>query len=223
MAIRRLSTQLVSLQTTTSTSGAVFLGANSAIATSVTIPAHQRGDVIVVYARNTDNNVPPSAPTSAGTVPPWILVATSPASQYGMSRGYYFVATSSSHTSGTWTNTVGLVAAVVRRACGVGSSGSSYTFGTSAASTTSAVTLTKSTGSSLLCQFHGWGDAVNLGPTAIGAAPTGYTQRTTSRTTSSAVALNTKNISDSAAAVTQTVTIGNSVVGSTITVEVLAL
>jgi hypothetical protein len=42
--------------------------------TSITIPTHQSGDLIVVYAHASTNGAQPSAPSAGGNVPTWNLL-----------------------------------------------------------------------------------------------------------------------------------------------------
>jgi hypothetical protein len=181
---------------------------------TVTIPAHRPGDIIVACSKAPDLNLMPYAPASGGTVPAWTLITGISTGYYGRSLAYFTVATSSNHTSGTWTNSVGIIVAVVRRGMSIGGSSATST------STTAATTLTKSNGSSLLLNFHEWADYTAT--STISAAPTGYTQRVNNRTSTVALCLNTKNISDSSPAVAQTFS-GTMPTATSITVEVVAL
>ena len=218
MSTRRLSTSLVSSQTL-STPGAFLLGFGSAYATSVTIPAHRAGDVILIYARAGGNNVGTTAPAAGGTVPTWTQIVQGGASGYGVSRLYSCVATTGSHTSGTFTNASGMTVAVVRRASGIGASAGLQQVNASPWFAP-AVTLTKSNNTSVVLQFFGWGDLVNTAPATFSAGPQGYTQRFMSRTATVALGLITKNTTDCAPAAN--ITAPANIYASHITVEVLA-
>lgn len=99
----------------TSTSATVKGTANSALGTSVTIPAHAVGDVIVVFAYSNASSTPPTPPTASGTVPAWVAI-NSGGSLDNSSGVYYFVATTATHTSGTWGLTSGMAAVVIEGA-----------------------------------------------------------------------------------------------------------
>lgn len=87
-----------------------FVGSGASTgATTITIPTHQTGDIIVIAAfRETAETVPdlPAGYTS--------LATTSTAGLTMSSRVGYKVATSASETSGTWTNANALGVAVYR-------------------------------------------------------------------------------------------------------------
>jgi hypothetical protein len=218
MSIRKLSTSLVSSQTT-STPGAYLFGFGSAYATSVAIPTHQAGDVIVIYARAGGNNIGTTAPAAGGTVPTWTQIVQGGASGFGISRAYFCVATTGSHTSGTFTNASGMTVAVVRRASGIGASAGLQQVNASPW-ISPAVTLTKFNNTSVVLHFFGWGDTVNASPATFSAAPQGYTRQFSSRTTLVALGLITKNITDCAP--NANITSAANVYASHITVEVLA-
>lgn len=217
MSIRKLSTSLISSQTTV-TPGAYLSGFGSAYATSITIPTHQAGDILVVYARAGGSSVIPVAATASGTVPTWTQIVQAGASGFGISRAYYCVATTSSHTSGTWTNASGMIAAVVRRASGIGGS-AGLQAANQAPWTAPGVTLTKANNTSVLLHFFGWGDGINTVPTSFSTSQ-GYTQRLANRTTTVALALHTKNYTDCAPIAN--ITAAATVWSSQITVEVTA-
>lgn len=77
-----------------------FVGSASAEATSLTLPAHQRGDLLVMFAWN-------GASLTAPTVPSGWHIAYSFTNATGANRGgvvAYKNAASASEASGTWTN-----------------------------------------------------------------------------------------------------------------------
>jgi hypothetical protein len=216
---RRLSTTLVSNQNVYSP--AFVVGSGGAVATSVTIPTHRPGDLIVMFAKASAQNTQPAPPAASGTVPTWQLETQSVYSSafLGMSGLYCCLATASNHTSGTWTNTTGMIVAVVRKAAGIGGAAGS-TGQISSPWTAPAVNLFKSNTTSLILHFYSWGDATNTAPT-ISAAPSGYTRQFDTRTSLVGLALNTKNVTTTAPAIAQTTGSG-SIWASHITVEVLA-
>ena len=214
MAIRRLSASLVS-SLTYQPAGVTFVAAASANGTSVTIPTHQVGDMIMVFAVSSGASLP-TVPSSGGTVPAWSNAATSTAT-YGANRVSYFIATATTTTTGTWTNAAGIIAVVLRRASGIGGAVASAAQGTS--SSTTAITLTKTNGTSAVLHF--FGVPAGSGATAIGNAPQGYTQRIKSLVSNVALAMLTKNTTDCDGAVLQSITY-TSAFGGYASVEVLA-
>ena len=79
----------------------VVQGVASAAATTIILPAHQPGDIIIVFARRASNTIP-GKPTAGPTVPTWIdIQAVAGANTLAM-RSAYCIATQSNHTSGTW-------------------------------------------------------------------------------------------------------------------------
>jgi hypothetical protein len=125
-----------------------LVGTNSAAATSVAIPAHQAGDLIIISARRA-NNTAPSLPAGGGTVPTFLGAESGGANTLSM-RTAYAIATANNHTSGTWTNASHIVCTVLR---GVGGSiRVGNTNSTNAASTQTIVypslSLLRSTGTS---------------------------------------------------------------------------
>lgn len=76
-----------------------FVGANSASGTSVTIPAHQAGDLIIMFAYRDGNTTPPSLTTDSTNT--WTSINFGGGST-NSSRLAYTIATNSSTTSGSW-------------------------------------------------------------------------------------------------------------------------
>ena len=215
MARRRLSASLVS-SLTYQPPGVTFVAAASANATSVTIPAHQVGDMILLFAFNSGTSLP-AAPSASGTVPAWSSVVTSAASA-GANRVSYFIATATTTTTGTWTNTAGMIAVVLRRASSIG--GSSALAAQVSTMSAPAITLTKTNATSAVLHFFGVGTG---SPSAIGSTPPGYTRRTSLLVTGNqfAIVLLTKNTSDCDGSVAQSITYSG-FSGGCSSVEVLA-
>lgn len=187
----------------------VFQGANAANSTSVTIPTHASGDLILIMARASANGTNPTPPSAGGTVPTWTEVVSGNSS-YAMTRIYRATATSDNHTSGTWTNANGMIAAVMRNANSgmpIGASGMSNAASTANTSTTPALTMNKTDGSSALLDFYSFGDGSNTF-TSIGSTPTGYTQRVKGEYSANkiGIVLNTKDDTTSDGAIAQTST-----------------
>lgn len=82
---------------------------------SVTIPTHQVGDLIVIIAYNSDASGAPIIPAD------FIPVLQSTTGPWHRSIGYR-IATTTTTTSGTWTNATSLTVAIYRGASAVGAS-----------------------------------------------------------------------------------------------------
>lgn len=89
-----------------------FVGSASAEAASLTLPAHQAGDLILIFAGRTGSTGPPSVPSGwrfatqsgvSGATPPSLAASIG-----------WKIAASSAETSGTWTSASMLLAAVIR-------------------------------------------------------------------------------------------------------------
>jgi len=149
-----------------------LVGTSTASATTVTIPAHQAGDEIIIEAVR--------GATTFATLPAgWTNIltkASTSGSPVSMRLGYK-TATSTSDTSGTWTNAAELVCHVYRPGAGkrlaIGASASN----TSATNTVDypALSLTKTDGTSWIAGFVA---CANTSET-IATAPTGMTNEST--------------------------------------------
>lgn len=146
-----------------------FVGAQGNAGTTVTIPAHQVGDLILIFAYRDGSNTVPTAPTAGGTVPTWTQIGSSGANT-NSSRLHFATATATNTTSGTWTNATELICLVYRGAT-VGASA-----GTSGSATTSiaypALTLQRTNNTSWVVGVAGHRSATN-----VDLAPTGMTNR----------------------------------------------
>lgn len=91
-------------------------GSAGATSTSVAIPAHAAGDLILVFVRNASNTVA-TTPAAGGTVPAWNVLQTGGANTLSLVSAY-FVATASTTTTGTWTGATHIVVLVLRPASG---------------------------------------------------------------------------------------------------------
>lgn len=180
------------------------VGATAVQSTSITIPTHQVGDIIVIYAYRGGSNTIPSKPAASGTVPAWVDIDAVTGANTNSSRVAYFVATATTTTSGTWANAGSMVCVVLRGqySTPIGGhleSGSTRIGGAIAP----AITLTNADGTSALLHFFGCSTATGF--SAWDAAPTGYTQRAADKTVGFAgTCLDTKNSTTSDGAVTQT-------------------
>ena len=198
-----------------------IVGSSVGAGSTITIPAHQSGDLIVMYAHASIYNYQPVAPSASGNVPTWTLLSTSGAAGFSNHRTAYAFGTGST-TSGTWTNTDMLIVAVLRGVNATTPIGgrASGAVGSVAACTAPAVTMSVTDGSSVLLHFYGYGDTANLVGT-ISTEPAGYTRQVgTVLTTKLAGVLNTKTVTTSDGAVAQSTSSGASNSGAT--VEVLA-
>lgn len=153
-------------------SAQVFGTPNASATTTVTIPTHIPGDMIIIFAYRDGSTTPPSVPAASGTVPTWLQINNNTGGNTNSSCTFYTIATANNHTSGTWTNATGMVAVVVRgqrKFSPVGGQAESGTTGNSTA-VSPAVTQQDTTGEALLLQFAG-----HRTVTSWGTAPTGYT------------------------------------------------
>lgn len=91
-----------------------FIGSANARAASVSLPAHQSGDLILIVAHNGDNGTEPSLPAGWSNLASANLFSTR-----GIRFGYKF-ASSSSEVSGTWTNCDNIVCAIYRNVVSIG-------------------------------------------------------------------------------------------------------
>lgn len=202
-----------------------FLGATAANATTVAIPAHQSGDVIVIFAFSGATNTLPTTPSAGGTVPTWVSIdSNATGTSSCSSKTVYFVATANSTTSGTWTGADSLIAAVVRGAAATPTGGHANSGGTAGAGGAIApsVTLSHPDGTSILLHFFGM--RPGGGWTTWGSPPTGYTQRALSvASTWGGVSIDTKNTTISDGSVTQPTDLSpNTLQYRGATVEILA-
>lgn len=178
-------------------------GSNSAAGTTVTLPTHAIGDLIVIYAYRDGSTTVPTKPTASGTVPAWVDIDAATGANSNSLRCAYFKATATNHTSGTWTNATGMAAIVIsgQHTSPIGGHTQSGSTGNGTA-TAPAITQSVTDGSSLLLYFYG-----HRSVTAWSTAPTGYTRQTS---TATEVCLNTKNDSTSDGSQAQSCTTTNS-------------
>jgi hypothetical protein len=152
--------------TTSVCSNISFVGANSANATTVTIPAHNVGDLLVMFAYRSSSNALPTVPVGWTTINSAGGANNSSALAYRIATG--------SDTSGTWTNATQLIIQVYRgvSASPIGAFGAMQ----SANSTTvtyPAVTLSVTDGSSWIIGSAGAASATSN----VQNSPTGMTRR----------------------------------------------
>ena len=90
----------------------IVQGAGPGTGTSAAIPAHQAGDLLLVFARAASNTAPPK-PAVAGTVPNWNVAQSAGANTLALVSAW-FLATAANHTTGTWTGASHLCVLVLR-------------------------------------------------------------------------------------------------------------
>lgn len=179
-----------------------IMGSNVANTTSVTIPAHEVGDLIVIFAKGLTTAV--TKPAASGTVPAWVDVDSASGS-YTSTYTARFVATATNHTSGTWANATAMAAVVLRNADGTTPIGGHAISAASATGNTCPgvdITMSRRDGTSKILEFYGWGDGVNAF-TSVGTTPSGHTQQVKGEWSGNktGVALNTRNDTTSDGAV----------------------
>lgn len=179
----------------------------AAHAASITLPTHAVGDLIVLFAYRGDSNTTPTKPSAGGTVPAYVDIDNNTGANTCSSRSAYFVATATNHTSGTWTNAHEMAAIVIRGQNASPIGGHAESGGSAIGSATApSITLTNSSGSSMILEFYGAGGE-NFSDNFIGwnTAPGSYTRRASVETSSSGGAVvNTKDTTTSDGSIAQT-------------------
>lgn len=136
--------------------------------TSVTIPTHQAGDLIVIAAFRDGSNTAPSLPAG------WVNLGNPAGANTCSMRLAYRIATNGSTTSGTWTNATSVVCLVYR---GVNQDFPIGDVAAASGSSTSvsypALTMVNTGGSSWVAGFSGHRST----NTSLENAPTGMTNR----------------------------------------------
>lgn len=167
------------------------VGGSSVAATSIAIPGHVAGDLIVIWAFRNGSTTPPTIPTAGGTVPTFTAIDNPTGANTCSAVCAVAVAAGTTDTSGTWTNATGMSVEVWRGASptigGHAQGGGSVGSGGNLA--VPAITLTDPTGASAILSFAGWNTV-----TAWSAAPSGYTQQSQVATQCEAL---TKNVTTS--------------------------
>lgn len=144
-----------------------YVGGSTGTSSAV-IPATQIGDLILVYSYSQNSTVPTKDPSFA------TVVAITPALSSEILG--YKIATSTSETTGTWTNSEGMIVQVYRSSTGslsIGSSPSTFGFGSGTTVRYDTITLDDSSGSSWVAGFAGH----NSNNGALNTPPTGMTNR----------------------------------------------
>ncbi len=174
-------------------------GNNTSQTTTVTIPTHAIGDLIVIYAYRSNSTTVPTKPSAGGTVPAWVDIDAATGANSCSSRTAYFVATATNHTSGTWTSATSMIAVVLRgQHTVVPIGGHSESGGTGTTMTAPSISMANADGSGQLLHFFG---GVNL--SSWGSAASGYTLQASSAASGASAGFVTKNTTTSDGAVNQ--------------------
>lgn len=174
-------------------------GTSTSQANTVTIPSHQVGDLIIIFAYRSSTTTIPTMPAASGTVPDWHNIDASNGANTNSSRTAFFVATATNHTSGTWTNATSMIAVVLRgqhTVVPIGNHAESGSAGTTM--TAPSIQMANADGTSQLLHFFGASSGVSWASPAAG-----YTMQATTAASGSAAALVTKNTTTSGGAVNQ--------------------
>lgn len=128
----------------------------AAAATSVTLPTHAVGDLLLIWAYIDGSTTAPTPPAAAGTVPTWLGLTTAAGANTNAASVYYCIATATNHTSGTWVTPTGMCAVSLRGQAPQWQGGFGQAGGTGANTcTTPAITMSSTSGTSLLISFGG--------------------------------------------------------------------
>ena len=142
-----------------------YVSSASAAATTVAMPTHQVGDLIIAFVYRDGNTTAPALPSG------WTNIDNSGANT-NSARLAYKNAVSTAETTGTWTNATGIVIHVYR---GTGGIGASAVGGASSNTVTyPALTLQRTDNTSWTARFAGHRTATNLTTNT----PVGYIART---------------------------------------------
>lgn len=189
---------------------------------TVTLPAHESGDLILIWGYNgARNSTPPGAPAAGGTVPTWTTPSGGTFAGFNAERLVYAVATANNHTSGTFSGGyVILIAVVIRGANNSSPIGGIATVedGSGTTITCPAITLARSDGTSVILGFGGSGDHVN-GAGTVNAAPSGFTRLRDLAVGSRNAFCNQKNVTTSDGASVQSCSSAGWGVGMTVEIK----
>ena len=147
--------------------------ANCAATTSVILPAHAIGDIIVLFVYRSNSTTTATKPTASGTVPAWVDIDNNTGANTNCARTAYFVATATTTTTGTWTNATGIAAVVITGQFSTPIGGHAESGSTGTSVTAPAITPTNTDGTSIVLDFYGASSV-----TAWAAPPSGYTRCT---------------------------------------------
>lgn len=147
-----------------------FINAASAGATTITIPTHQVGDLLVIFAYRDGGNTAPTIPIG------WTTIGSAIGGSQNSSVLAYKIATATNDPSGTWTNATGLVAHVYRGQNTINPIGANSEIGANNSTTVAypSLTMVQTDGSSWVVGFAGHRST----NTALETPPAGMTNRT---------------------------------------------
>ena len=151
-------------------------GSDIGAGSSITIPTHAIGNLIIVCAYRDGSATRPSVPAAGGTVPTWTQIGDNAGTTNAM-LVYAAIATATNHTTGTWTN-ASHIGVVVLSGMGTGVPGDPFfasndgqNGGANSFSTAPGTEVADDSGNSLVLRFHG-----HRTVTAWSAAPAGFTR-----------------------------------------------
>lgn len=143
---------------------------NNATVTSITLPTHAVGDLILIFAYNGTGTMP-ARPAAGGTVPTWLDIDVGTSLNNNALRVCMAIATANNHTSGTWTNGSQFGVIVLRSAYAASPVGGHGVASTATDPSAPAVTMRTNDGTDQIIHFMGVRTAVTW-PTVAG-----YTKR----------------------------------------------
>ena len=162
-------------------SAVTFSALTSSSSNTVTLPTHAVGNIIIIVA--TSSYADPTVPTASGTVPTWVNIQNGVATPGDFDivyfRVYYGIATATNHTSGTWSGSSTMSAAVFtgnKTSSPIGGKNKSTTVSPESTTTITApsITLTDTSGGSAIIQNWFLSSPNFVG---ISSVPSGYTLR----------------------------------------------
>ena len=165
-------------------SAVTFSALTSSSSNTVTLPTHAVGNIIIIVATSSVQD--PTVPTASGTVPTWVNIQNGSATPDGFDivyfRVYYGIATATNHTSGTWSGSTTMSAAVFtgnKTSSPIGGKNKSTTAspGSTTTITAPSITLTDTSGRSAIIQ-NWFLSSPTLDPASTSSSvPSGYTLR----------------------------------------------
>lgn len=169
------------------------------------MPAHQVGDMILVFAFNGASTTAPTTPTAGGTVPTFTNNLAPAGANTCAMKVASAVATAANHTLGTWTNATNLIVLVIRGQAASSPIGGSASQATASSLTVNlpAITLAVTDNSSLLLRFSGHRAGTAWNPNPAGNYKQAYDARVSS---SSMACCDVQFNTTTAVALTRTIT-----------------
>lgn len=192
-----------------------LVGTATASATTVTVPAHQAGDLILIFAMHGGSGTLPTVPTGYT-----LVLAKANGTVLGTRSGYK-IATSSSDTSGTWTNATEICCHVYRPAAGNVLAIGASAFNSSTTNTVNypALTLLRTDGTSWVAGFAACGNTSET----ISTPPSGMTNESSITGASYAAAGHDTEGGVSSWSSTSVTTTGTAVASVSNVIEIMSL